>query len=130
MVANEHAEPPASRAWERFVAEAERRGLTPDELADERMTHAPTPARRAHIGHAEARCVWARIRALPLTSHALEDGPAMIDVARRLERTSAYDAAYIVLAQRLGTHVWTLDRRLAHNARTRNLPVRLIEGGG
>jgi predicted nucleic acid-binding protein len=81
-----------------------------------------------HFGHPEAQRVWACIRAIAVTSHPLDDGAAVIGMARRLERTSAYDAAYIVLAQRLGTYLWTLDGRLARNASTRNLPVRLIGG--
>jgi hypothetical protein len=44
MAANEHIDPPQRGAWERFVAEAEGRGLTPEQLADERMVLAPTPA--------------------------------------------------------------------------------------
>jgi len=48
-------------------------------------------------------------------------------VARKLKRESAYDAAYIALAQELGAELWTLDGPLARNADTVDLPVRLIE---
>jgi predicted nucleic acid-binding protein len=46
---------------------------------------------------------------------------------QRLERKSAYDAAYLVLADRLGAELWTLDGPLARSAGSRGLSVRLIE---
>jgi predicted nucleic acid-binding protein len=59
--------------------------------------------------------------------HPLDDAPAVVAMAQRLERSSAYDAAYIVLAQQLDAELWTLDAPLARNAGARRLPVRLIE---
>lgn len=70
---------------------------------------------------------WALITAVPVTLHGLEDGPEVVTLAQRLERRSAYDAAYVALAQQLGGELWTLDGRLARNAASRGLPVRLIE---
>lgn len=58
--------------------------------------------------------------------HELDDGPAVVAMSQRLERRSAYDAAYIVLADRLGGELWTLDGPLARNAGPRGLPVQLI----
>lgn len=71
--------------------------------------------------------IWERIVAIPVELHMLDDGPAVVAMTQRLERRSAYDAAYVVLAQDLGTELWTLDGPLARNAGSRGLPVRLID---
>jgi predicted nucleic acid-binding protein len=54
-----------------------------------------------------------------LTLHPLADTARVVGIARRLERRSAYDAAYIALAEDLRTNLWTLDGRLARNAASR-----------
>jgi predicted nucleic acid-binding protein len=71
---------------------------------------------------------WREAGALPITLHELFDGPRVVGVAIKLQRRSAYDASYVVLAMDLGAELWTLDRPLARNAQTSKLPVRLIEG--
>lgn len=71
--------------------------------------------------------IWERTRAIPIALHQLADVPAVVAMAEQLERKSAYDAAYVVLAQGLGAELWTLDGPLARNARGRGLPVKLIE---
>ena len=68
-----------------------------------------------------------RIGSVPIVLHQLNNTPAIVATAQRLERRSAYDAAYIVLAEELGTQLWTLDGRLARNAASRGLPVQLIQ---
>jgi predicted nucleic acid-binding protein len=70
---------------------------------------------------------WQRIAAVPVTLHPLEDAVRVVEVAQLLERRSAYDAAYVALAQSLESQLWTLDGPLARNAASRALPVQLIE---
>ena len=53
----------------------------------------------------------------------LEDRVAL---ACRLERHSAYDTAYLTLAQELDGTCWTLDGRLVRNAARLELPVQLV----
>lgn len=48
-------------------------------------------------------------------------------IARRLDRHSAYDAAYLALALDLDMEVWTFDRKLARNAGQLGYPVKLVE---
>jgi predicted nucleic acid-binding protein len=68
-----------------------------------------------------------RIGSVPIVLHQLGDTPRVVAMAQRLERRSAYDAAYLVLAEELGTQLWTLDGPLARNAASRGLPVQLIQ---
>lgn len=75
----------------------------------------------------QVETAWDLIAAVPIELHELHDGPAVVAMTQRLDRTSAYDAAYIVLADRLGGELWTLDGPLARNAGGRGLRVRLIE---
>lgn len=66
---------------------------------------------------------WEVLDDLELTLHPLEDGPRVVTLARRLGRRSAYDAAYIALAERMGAELWTLDSKLAANAEAVGFPV-------
>lgn len=74
--------------------------------------------------------IWATISAVPLTLHPLQAGAEVIAIAQRLGRQSAYDAAYLALAQSLDGDLWTLDGPLARNARSVGLPVRLLGSDG
>lgn len=108
--------------------------------AEERELHAPALARyevanvlaRQHaagrLSKEEATSAWQALEDLPITYHALLDGPAVIDVATTLGRRSAFDAAYVALARSLDGELWTLDGPLARNAAVQKLPVRLIDG--
>jgi predicted nucleic acid-binding protein len=49
-----------------------------------------------------------------------------VSIAVRLERSSAYDAAYIALAESLRAELWTLDGPLSRNARSIGYHVRLF----
>jgi predicted nucleic acid-binding protein len=52
------------------------------------------------------------ILVLPIQYHPVANVPRVIEVATILGRQSAYDAAYIELAEALNTELWTLDRPL------------------
>jgi predicted nucleic acid-binding protein len=78
----------------------------------------------------EAASAWAKIEALTVgvAFHDISDGPRVIAIAQTLARQSAYDAAYVALAESLGADLWTMDGPLARNAAQSGLPVRLIPG--
>lgn len=73
--------------------------------------------------------VWRQIEELPFTYHRLGNGPRAVSIARSLERSSVYDAAYLVLGEELDAELWTLDARLYRNASARGFSVRLLEAG-
>jgi predicted nucleic acid-binding protein len=80
------------------------------------------------LSEAMTQEAWRSVTTLPITLSPLADGPKVIELAVKLRRRSAYDAAYIALAVELGTQVWTLDGPLARNASATGLPVRLVGG--
>lgn len=56
------------------------------------------------------------IDALGVTFDLVPDNARAVEIAVELERHSAYDAAYLVLAERLDAEIWTLDGPLFRNA--------------
>ena len=71
---------------------------------------------------------WRTLMAIPITYHPLRQAADdVIDLARRLRRQTAYDAAYLALAQQLGAELWTFDGPLARNAAGLGFPVHLIQ---
>lgn len=71
---------------------------------------------------------WETVLALPITLHTLrEDGARVVAIALRLGRKSAYDAAYLALAEQLGADLWTLDGPLARNAASVGIPIHLVQ---
>jgi predicted nucleic acid-binding protein len=70
---------------------------------------------------------WDVLDDLPIVYHPLHDGSSAVRVALALERRSAYDAAYLALAQSLDAELWTLDGPLARNATSHGYPIHLIE---
>lgn len=79
------------------------------------------------LTRADVAQAWRAATATPIRLHELAAGPEVVELARQLGRQSAYDAAYVVLAQTLGADLWTLDGPLARNAQGLGLPVRLVE---
>lgn len=78
---------------------------------------------------AEVHEVWTDLAALGLVLHPFDlirDGGEVAAMTARLRRRHATDSAYVCLAQRLGTTVWTLDGALARNAADLGLPVSLV----
>ncbi len=78
---------------------------------------------------AEVAGIWADLGGLGLELHPFDltrDGPEIAGLTARLRRRHATDSAYVCLAQRLGTTLWTLDGSLARNAADLGLPVQLI----
>ena len=72
--------------------------------------------------------VWQSVVSIPIIFHpVLSSGPEIIALALTLGRRSAYDAAYIVLARRLGAELWTLDGPLYRNALAHGYPVHLVQ---
>lgn len=70
---------------------------------------------------------WDILDELPIVYHPLRDGPSAVRAALTLQRRSAYDAAYLALAEDLEAELWTIDGPLARNASTRGYRIHLIE---
>jgi predicted nucleic acid-binding protein len=75
----------------------------------------------------ELEAAWDLAQQLPIQLHPMTSGLEVMRVALRLRRASAYDAAYIALAQELGADLWTLDGPLARTATGVGYPVHLVE---
>ena len=54
-----------------------------------------------------------------MTFDLTPDKARAVEIAVDLKRHSAYDAAYLELAKRLGAVIWTIDGPLARNAGSR-----------
>ena len=73
--------------------------------------------------------IWSDLAEIGLVLHPFDlalDGPDVAAVTARLRRRHATDSAYVCLASRLGTSLWTLDGALARNAVDVGLPVQLV----
>ncbi|MGK7955452.1 MAG: type II toxin-antitoxin system VapC family toxin [Crocosphaera sp.] len=64
---------------------------------------------------------------LPIIYHPLTTEKArVVEIALSLSRRSAYDAAYLALADNLKAELWTLDGPLSRNAMARGFNVQLL----
>ena len=98
--------------------------LLPYEVANG-LTRAMVAGRLAPTDLPDA---WNSVMELPVLYHPLgPTGETAVAIAQRLQRQNAYDAAYLALAQDLGTEVWTFDVKLARNAGALGYPVKLVE---
>lgn len=71
---------------------------------------------------------WRTILDVPVTFHPMEQGgERVVTIALQLRRQSAYDAAYLALAEELEAELWTFDGPLAHNATSIGFQVHLVE---
>jgi predicted nucleic acid-binding protein len=74
------------------------------------------------------QAVWDAVMALPVTYHEVDlRGPRVVAIALELRRRSAYDAAYLALAEELGDTLWTFDASLVRNASSLGYLVRLAD---
>ncbi|MGI2904217.1 type II toxin-antitoxin system VapC family toxin [Tolypothrix sp. VBCCA 56010] len=74
----------------------------------------------------ELTAAWNFLSHLPITYHPIVSGTRVIEIALSLRRQSAYDAAYLALAETLGAELWTLDGPLYRNATGQGFAVRLL----
>ena len=100
---------------------------TPD-LAYSEVTNALTRMVAAGLFEREkSQAVCEELTALPIQYRTVGFDPEVVEMALKLGRKSAYDAVYLVLAQRLDADLWTLDSPLYRNAVGRGYPIHLLE---
>ena len=69
---------------------------------------------------------WEGLMTLPVSYHRLElNGGRVVEIALQLRRRSAYDAAYLALAEDLNAELWTFDAVLVRNAGAQGHQVHL-----
>jgi len=79
------------------------------------------------LGRSHALPLCEALAMLPIQYHTVGFDPEVVEMALSLGRKSAYDAVYLVLAQRLHAELWTLDSPLYRNAVGQGYPVHLLE---
>lgn len=98
------------------------------ELARYKIANAFTRLINAGLSSTEQlESIWLFLNNLPIIYHSFLMEVRTIEIALSLHRQSAYDAAYIALAEALNAQLWTLDIRLYRNAVGQGLNVNLLE---
>jgi predicted nucleic acid-binding protein len=118
----------AQALWERWSAEAA------DVFAPDLWAYEVTSALRKAISitgmpslEAEAHLATLMRLGVQMVPPTLELDRLALRWAERLGQTVAYDAHYLALAETLGCHFWTADRRLVGSASAEAPWVHLID---
>jgi predicted nucleic acid-binding protein len=126
FVTNEPAAPQVAEMLQRWGSEGVE--LNAPALAHYEIANAL--AKQAAAGNLRDEAIdeaWEILDDLPVIYHPLRKGPSVVRAALGLQRRSAYDAAYLALAEDLQADLWTLDGPLARNASARGHRIHLIE---
>lgn len=126
FVTNEPTAPEVAKLLQRWGSEGSE--LNAPVLARYEIANALTKqAAAGNLGDEAIDEAWEILDELPIVYHPLSNGPSVVRAALALQRRSAYDAAYLALAEDLDAELWTLDGPLARNASARGYRINLIE---
>lgn len=110
-----------ARTWAEEQRELHAPALLPFEVASA-LTRLQAVGR---MSADQARAAWLIVLSTPITLHTLRD-ERVLEIAATLNRRSAYDAAYLAVAEAVNGELWTFDGPLSRNATSAGLAVNLI----